>query len=772
MQHFLRIFLAVIFLAATAVVAQTVTFYDDKTADIAPRNITFDDMDNLWISGDAASPKIAAMVTADMSTWTYYDTTELRIAELGDDEVYEIGAADNGTACFLTHYGISYMDSEGNVEVVSGSEGTYTKGFVVDGNVLYWTYDGTPLAVLYEYDLETEQQVGAIYDTDAGMTSGPSHLTVYDGARDAAGQLWLCTHWGVIYEDTQGDWHTILDGLYPDNLVSDKDGNIWITYGDYPYNDTLMQVNSNNEVLAKYSPADIPELGWLNGAVDLETDANGHAWIVTDSVGIIDFAGPGDYTLYNEIDAGDEMLDLRDNVRDLEIRNDEVWLALWDGRLAKIDDLIQLETSETTVTFFDTETADIEPQNITFDGMDNLWISGDAASPKIAAMVTADMSTWTYYDTTELRIAELGDDEVYEIGAADNGTACFLTHYGISYMDSEGNVEVVSGSEGTYTKGFVVDGNVLYWTYDGTPLAVLYEYDLETEQQVGAIYDTDAGMTSGPSHLTVYDGARDAAGQLWLCTHWGVIYEDTQGDWHTILDGLYPDNLVSDKDGNIWITYGDYPYNDTLMQVNSNNEVLAKYSPADIPELGWLNGAVDLETDANGHAWIVTDSVGIIDFAGPGDYTLYNEIDAGDEMLDLRDNVRDLEIRNDEVWLVLWDGRLVRIEGLITVTAIDDDPQISIVPESMHLHQNYPNPFNPSTRISFELNKSAQIDLSVYNMRGQLVKTIASRKYSAGRHTVNWNGADAQGNRLASGVYIYRLSTDGHQISKKMIMVK
>jgi hypothetical protein len=425
-----------------------------------------------------------------------------------------------------------------------------------------------------------------------------------------------------------------------------------------------------------------------------------------------------------------------------------------------------------SVTFFDTETADMEPQDLTFDGSGNLWIAGDGGYATIAAKVSADLGTWTYYDTTELRIAELGDDEVYEIAAADNGTACFLTHYGISYMDSEGTVSLVSGSEGTYTKGFVVDGNILYWTYDGTPLAVLYEYDLESEQEVGQLFDTDAGMTSNPNHLTAYDGARDNLDQLWLCTHWGVIYEDTGGDWHTLLDGLYPDNLVSDPSGNIWISYGSYPYNDTLMQVNSSGEVLAKYSSEDIEEIGWLNGIRDMAVDGNGHVWMVTDSVGIIDMAGPGEYTLYNELDAGEEMLDLRDNVADLEIQGDEVWVALYDGRLARLNGLISTTTIEEDGYITPIPENISLYQNYPNPFNPSTILSFELTEAYDISLAVYNIQGQLVKQIAKGTHNAGMHKYSWDGTDLAGQRVSSGMYLYYLESENSKISRKMVYLK
>jgi len=424
--------------------------------------------------------------------------------------------------------------------------------------------------------------------------------------------------------------------------------------------------------------------------------------------------------------------------------------------------------SAQTVQTYDTETENMYPTNLNFDGEGNLWIGSASGFDTVAAKVTAGMD-WTYYDTLDLKISDLGDDEVYDIQVADNGTACFLTHYGISYMDAEGNVKMVSNSIGTYTKGFVVDGNTLYWTYDGTPMAVLYEFDLESESKTDDILDSDVGMTSGPSHLTVYEGARDSEDQLWLCTHWGVIYEDTEGEWHTLLDGLYPDNLVADPEGNIWVSYGSYPYNDTLVQYNSSGEVLAKYSSEDIPEIGLLNGITDLETDQNGDLWMTTDSLGIVHFNGT-EYTLHNEIGE----FDLKQNVEDLEINNGDLWLALYDpATVVKAGGLINQTAIDDNERgIVARPQKFELYQNYPNPFNPTTTISFNIKQAERIKLSIYNIQGELVKVIQDGYLNQGLHKFQWDARFNNGKRAPSGIYFYQLKSDNKMLTKKMMLIR
>jgi flagellar hook assembly protein FlgD len=101
--------------------------------------------------------------------------------------------------------------------------------------------------------------------------------------------------------------------------------------------------------------------------------------------------------------------------------------------------------------------------------------------------------------------------------------------------------------------------------------------------------------------------------------------------------------------------------------------------------------------------------------------------------------------------------------------ANDDD---SIVPPLFNLNQNYPNPFNPETMISFSLSKGSDITLEVYNLRGQKIRTLHQGLLPEGMHELTWNGKDDNGNDTASGVYMYRLSTDGFTDTRKMVLMK
>ncbi len=100
----------------------------------------------------------------------------------------------------------------------------------------------------------------------------------------------------------------------------------------------------------------------------------------------------------------------------------------------------------------------------------------------------------------------------------------------------------------------------------------------------------------------------------------------------------------------------------------------------------------------------------------------------------------------------------------------EDDP---VTPALVtKLHGNYPNPFNPSTTISFDLAKNTRVKLSVYNLRGQLVKTLASGELAAGRHQLIWNGTDSRNRSVASGVYLFRLDAGNYRSTRKMMLIK
>jgi hypothetical protein len=112
------------------------------------------------------------------------------------------------------------------------------------------------------------------------------------------------------------------------------------------------------------------------------------------------------------------------------------------------------------------------------------------------------------------------------------------------------------------------------------------------------------------------------------------------------------------------------------------------------------------------------------------------------------------------------------IETIWTVTIESGVGVIEILPVVTRLYQNHPNPFNPTTTISFDLVNAGKVALNVYNIKGELVRTLASGNYPAGKHDVLWNGNDNSGKSISSGVYFYHLKTKEYSSFRKAIMLK
>ncbi len=85
---------------------------------------------------------------------------------------------------------------------------------------------------------------------------------------------------------------------------------------------------------------------------------------------------------------------------------------------------------------------------------------------------------------------------------------------------------------------------------------------------------------------------------------------------------------------------------------------------------------------------------------------------------------------------------------------------------------NFPNPFNPETSIQFNLPEAGNTTLDIYNVRGQKINTLVNEHLDADQHTVVWNGTDASGKNVTSGIYFYKISSGRYTATKKMILLK
>lgn len=103
------------------------------------------------------------------------------------------------------------------------------------------------------------------------------------------------------------------------------------------------------------------------------------------------------------------------------------------------------------------------------------------------------------------------------------------------------------------------------------------------------------------------------------------------------------------------------------------------------------------------------------------------------------------------------------------LTAVNEPPML---PVTYELYQNFPNPFNPTTIIAYTLPEQSHILLTIYDMLGRKVVQLVDETQEAGAKSLRWNGQNASGKTMASGMYFYRLETKGFVATKRMLLIK
>lgn len=126
-------------------------------------------------------------------------------------------------------------------------------------------------------------------------------------------------------------------------------------------------------------------------------------------------------------------------------------------------------------------------------------------------------------------------------------------------------------------------------------------------------------------------------------------------------------------------------------------------------------------------------------------------------------------------WLESVDlGGMSTLHGPISVlvTGNPDDPGSPELPTVTKLMNAFPNPFNPSTTLRYSLKEAGKVRIEIYNMKGQMVRSYNTEHATPGYYQVSWDGKDAMGRPVSSGVYMYRMSSGRYHSTKKMVLAK
>jgi len=207
---------------------------------------------------------------------------------------------------------------------------------------------------------------------------------------------------------------------------------------------------------------------------------------------------------------------------------------------------------------------------------------------------------------------------------------------------------------------------------------------------------------------------------------------------------------------------------DILDVVTIVNNILGNGRSADAYKVNFQKLGSILEMKSNG-------------FVGAIQMTISHSVDASIEFLDDKSLVSEYVTNGDSTTLIMVapsDGELFEVSSDSGFTVED----LKVANSSGYISSNvvdqfalvsaYPNPFNPQTTISFELFADSNVDLAIYNMVGQRVATLVNGFKDSGSYDVEWNGADAGGSDLASGIYMVKLVTDRGVVTNKVTLLK
>jgi thermitase len=293
----------------------------------------------------------------------------------------------------------------------------------------------------------------------------------------------------------------------------------------------------------------------------------------------------------------------------------------------------------------------------------------------------------------------------------------FYANYGESFNDIGTFMVQSVGAQAGYVVDVIGDQNIIQW-YDSVGV---------TGDSIGFGVGSTSEMPAGIYADTM------------------VIYVDEDFD-NPLFKYVYLEISPDSLDDNAWTApdnetfYAVYP--STTIQ-SSSFDIYSSNAPA--LYFAEVNGGA-------GSFVSVTDSVGYTDA------TIYYDVDpTGLDLGQYRDTI---------TIFVEGVSSLAYIEIILNIMEDADSTR-----SSLEL-KNFPNPFNPTTEIQFNLENSTQARLTIYNLLGREITTLINKQLPAGDHSVLWNGTDENGQKVASGIYFYKLTTEYMVETKRMLLLK
>ena len=321
---------------------------------------------------------------------------------------------------------------------------------------------------------------------------------------------------------------------------------------------------------------------------------------------------------------------------------------------------------------------------------------------------------------------------------------------------------------------------------------------------------TDSLLTQGGSvyitpHPPAY-GDVDFNGQIQAYDASLILKHMTGADTLVCQDSVNADvtanGFLSSLDASVLLQYGVGLIDELPADINSTNEQLPGPVLQTVSEVGGvfripLNisqsdsnifsfegqiiydaAALEFEatnwTEANG--WIMKSELvkpGLIKVAGASGGAGFIQNNIGSLKFRISENYTgdSTEVKIDR-WRWNEKPKIADVDKIVLSQTILNINPAENLPQAFQLKDNFPNPFNPKTTIAYGLPSERSVRIEVINIRGKLVATLIDKSQDAGWYSIQWNGCDNNGVRVSSGVYFYRLKTEGFESINKMLLVK
>jgi len=395
----------------------------------------------------------------------------------------------------------------------------------------------------------------------------------------------------------------------------------------------------------------------------------------------------------------------------------------------------------------------------------------------------------------------------------DNGSiAEALIHYSVNGGELV-SVAMTSSDDSTFTGIIpVVDGDEVYYYIEATdggegqadPKTSTYPYDYENEQMGFHVTDDlTIGMVQFTPFLngnTLYEGCDvtltgivTADTAQYNSDYSSYAFQDGTGQWNGLVfdteemvdisrgDEVQVSGTITDFDPDWTFKFGGNTrlIDSEVTVISTGNDVPAP-TIASCRDLGQEGEEVESYegvlvqinnvtiASVNQYDWSITDATGNVTLI---DDDMAN-MAAGNFMSDLEEGQELASVSG--IFNFSFGTYKLQIRDLADLgETVGINPDVNVNPYDYALLNNFPNPFNPETQIRFTMGGENNVKLVIYDIMGRQVKTLIDGEYyQPGFHVVNWNGTDNVGQKVSSGMYIYRIKAGDFIEDKKMLLVK